>query len=200
MAGLSLIELMVALVLGLIILATLITVFVNSSGARNEIERTSRQIENGRYAIDILTDDLRLAGFFGEMNPATANQTLGIAVPGSLPDPCSTTLPDLRSALYLHLQGYNASNGSLACIPASYKTGTDVLVARRARACAAGVAGCEDAKAAKPYLQVSLCSTESPVTPYVLDPGSVLPTLKLKDCGTSVARRQYMVHIYFNQH
>jgi type IV pilus assembly protein PilW len=197
MSGLSLIELMVAIALGLIILAGLITVFVNSSAARNEVERTGRQIENGRYAVDILTDDLRLAGFFGEMNPITANETFSIPVPSAMPDPCSTTPADWGPALYVHLQGYNASNGSLSCMPASYKAGTDVLVVRRVRACAAGVGGCEAVDADKPYLQVSLCSTESPVTPYVLDLGSVSPTLKLKDCSTLAGQRQYLVNIYF---
>lgn len=204
MAGLSLIELMVAVALGLIILAGLITVFVNSSAARNEIERTSRQIENGRYALEILSDDLRLAGFFGEMNPAVANETLGVGVPGALPDPCSTTVAEWGPALYLHVQGYHNGSGlPLTCTAATNiktnavaTTNPDIVVVRRVRACAAGVAGCEAVDPDKPYLQVSLCATESPVTPYVLDLGAA-SALKLKDCGTDAARRQYLVNIYY---
>ncbi|MBM3343261.1 MAG: prepilin-type N-terminal cleavage/methylation domain-containing protein [Betaproteobacteria bacterium] len=41
--GFSLIELMVAIALGLLILAALTTVFVNASATRSEIDRTSRQ-------------------------------------------------------------------------------------------------------------------------------------------------------------
>ena len=48
-SGLSLIELMVSVTLGLLILSGVLVVFVNASAARNEVERTSRQIENGRF-------------------------------------------------------------------------------------------------------------------------------------------------------
>ena len=70
--GLSLIELMVSVTLGLLILSGVLVVFVNTSAARNEVERTSRQIENGRYASELLTEDLRLAGFYGELNVAAS--------------------------------------------------------------------------------------------------------------------------------
>jgi type IV pilus assembly protein PilW len=63
-SGVSLIELMVSVTLGLLILSGVLIVFVNASAARNEVERTSRQIENGRYASELLSEDLRLAGFF----------------------------------------------------------------------------------------------------------------------------------------
>ena len=71
MAGISLIELMVGITLGLLVLAGLAGVFANSSRSRSDIERASRQIENGRYALQVLTDDIRLAGFYGEFNPNT---------------------------------------------------------------------------------------------------------------------------------
>jgi len=80
-----------------------------------------------------------------------------------------------------------------------YTTGQ---ASRRARACAVGDTGCEPLDNNKPYLQVSLCANEAAVTPYVLNLGSVAPTLKLKGaapgvCGATVAQRQYMVHVYF---
>ena len=84
MAGVSLVELMIAMVLGLMILAGLATIFANSSRTREELERTSRQIENGRYAVDLLSEDLRLAGFYGELSVQAINP------PNALQDPCST--------------------------------------------------------------------------------------------------------------
>ena len=63
-AGISLVELMVSITLGLMILSGVLVVFVNTSAARNEVEKTSRQIENGRYASEVLSEDLRLAGFY----------------------------------------------------------------------------------------------------------------------------------------
>ena len=84
-AGLSLIELMVSITLGLIILSGVLVVFTNTSASRNEIDRTSRQIENGRYASELITEDLRLAGFYGELDVSTVTP-----LPASMPgDPCS---------------------------------------------------------------------------------------------------------------
>lgn len=203
MAGLSLIELMVAVALGLLILTGLVTVFVNSSAARNEVERTSRQIENGRYAVEVLSDDLRLAGFYGELGLDFASASIPpadppISVPAALPDPCSTTVADWAPALYLHVQGYDASNGGLSCMPASYKAGTDVMVVRRVRACAAGVSGCDAAATDKPYLQVSSCAATPAEPPAVLGlQGTAAFNLRQKDCATLAVQRQYFVNIYF---
>ena len=69
--GMSLIELMISITIGMVVMTAVALVFVNTSRARAEVERTSRQIENGRYAIELLSDDLRLAGFYGELNTST---------------------------------------------------------------------------------------------------------------------------------
>lgn len=196
MAGMSLIELMIAVTIGLLLLTGVITVFVNTSAARNEIERTSRQIENGRYAAQILSDDLELAGFYGELDAGT------LPAPPALPDPCSVNPADWIAAIPIHVRGYNASNGSLSCLLAgyNYKAGTDVLVVRRVRSCAAGVAGCEAAVDGRPYIQVSLCTPAIPPLPlpYKLGlRGTVTFDLQIKGCATAAALRQYLVNIYF---
>ena len=192
MAGLSLVELMISVALGLIILAAVTSIFVNTSASRNEIERTSRQIENGRYAVELLSDDLRMAGFFGELNVAT------VAAPGAVPSACATAIADLQAAIPLHLQGYPGGTGAPSCVPA-IKTGTDIAVVRRVRACTAGVAGCPGAVNGRPYLQVSLCDTEAPATPYVLGlEGTATYSLRIRTCGTALAgKRQYLTNIYF---
>ena len=66
LVGFSLIELMLAMTIGLLILAGLTTVFVNSSQSYGELRKTAEQIENGRYAIEYIAQDLRHAGFYGE--------------------------------------------------------------------------------------------------------------------------------------
>jgi type IV pilus assembly protein PilW len=121
-------------------------------------------------------------------------------------------LNDWRPALYLHLQGYH--NGFGLPLPgcaaatniktnADTSTNPDIVVVRRARACAVGEAGCEAVPDNnKPYLHVSLCAIEAATAPYVLNLGSVAPTLRLKGaapgvCGATVAPRQYMTHVYF---
>lgn len=192
MAGLSLVELMIAIALGLLIIAGVISVFVNASGARNEIERTSRQIENGRYALELLTDDLRMAGYYGEFNIAAGT-------PSALPDPCSVTPADWITALPLHLQGYASGSVMPTCLPGTVKSDSPAVVVRRVRGCVAGVAGCDAVAANKGYLQVALCPTEAKVvaTQYVLDLQSAAFPLHLKDCATTAGLREYLTHIYF---
>ena len=194
-AGLSLIELMISIGLGLLILAAVITVFVNASAARNEVERTSRQIENGRYAVELLSDDLRVAGFYGEM-AATTLPAVGVLVDPEH-DPCSINAAHWSKAMNFHVRGFDNGVGVPACVPASLKAGTDVVVVRRVKTCPAGVAGCEAVVADKPYLQVSLCDTEMAANPFVVAMGSGAFPLRLRDCATIAARRQYLVRIYF---
>ena len=189
-AGFSLVELMVSITIGLMLLATLLVVFANASNARGELERSSRQIENGRYAVELLSDDLRIAGYFGEINSGD------LPAPAALPDPCSTAPADWAAAMPVHIQGYDAGAGAPPCVPADLKPNTDILVVRRTKTCIAGVAGCELAVPGKPYVQGTLCNTE--VTPYVVGQfGSTAFPLKRKDCATPAALREYLVNIYF---
>lgn len=189
-AGVTLVELMISLTLGLILLAALLTVFANSSSARSELERTSRQIENGRYAIQLLSDDLRVAGFYGEMNVGS------MPVPAVLPDPCSTDPAVWNTAVPLHLQGYDNGAGAPGCLPISAKLGSDVFVVRRVKTCAAGVGGCEGVAAGKPYLQASLCNTDASQSVLGVEGSAAFP-LRKKDCATAAARREYMVNVYY---
>ncbi len=192
MTGLSLVELLVSIALGLMVLAGVITVFANSSAARNELERASRQIENGRYALELLSGELRMAGFYGELGVGA------LAAPGVMPDPCSTAIADWQTAIPIHLQAYDNGAGAPGCIPASLKAGTDIVVVRRARGCLAGVGSCDAAVAGKPYLQVALCGTELAATPYTLGlQGTAAFSLHQRNCATVAGMREYLVNIYF---
>lgn len=200
-AGLSLIELMISITIGLIILAGVAYVFANTSEARRELERTSRQLENGRFAIDLLSDDLRLAGFVGELNvlSLSAGTVPPTAVPAALPDPCSLDAGDWNSAIHLHLQGYYTGIGApTACLPAGLNilAGTDILVVRRARTCFAGSTGCGTVDNGTPYIQVSLCSSVATTHDIGLQ-GTAAFALKQKDCSTAADKRQYYVTIYY---
>lgn len=194
--GLSLVELMVSITLGLMILSGVLVVFVNTSAARNEVERTSRQIENGRYASELLIEDLRMAGFYGELNVGS------VAAPGVLPaDPCSLTVADWNAWVPVHIQGYDNGAGLAAttCVLGNLKPNTDVIVIRRARTCAAGVAGCEAAVNGKPYVQVSLCATQAVAHKLGLEgtPGLFDRQKKTCDAAAPADKREYLVRIYF---
>ncbi len=200
-AGLSLIELMVSITISLIILTGVAYVFVNTSDARRELERTSRQLENGRFAVEVMQDDLRLAGFFGELNVNSISATTvpAAAVPAAVPDPCSTTASDWHQALHVHVQGYTAGAGAPSgCLIAGLNilAGTDILVVRRTRTCAAGVSGCPAASGSSiPYLVVGMCAAVATTHEIVL--GTAAPTLTKKNCSTAASKRQYYVNIYY---
>ncbi len=144
-SGVSLIEVMVGLTIGLLILTALITLFSNISQSNSEQFKASMQLENGRYAMDLLGNDIRLAGFYGDYGaiPAVAS---GLA---ALPDPCDTTLltegnltdTTTGSPLAFYIQTYTpASLTATASIPtacapwmdsATVAPGSDIVVIRR---------------------------------------------------------------------
>lgn len=66
--GLSLIELMVALAIGVLLVFGLIEVFAASRVAYQMSEGLARVQENGRFAMDYLQRDLRMAGHLGCVN------------------------------------------------------------------------------------------------------------------------------------
>src|SRR5882724_4062244 len=83
-AGMSLVELMVSLAVGLILLAGITTLIGRQSSAREELEKASREIENGRYATQLLRKDIQHAGYYGEYSPVS-----GVATTTVPADPCS---------------------------------------------------------------------------------------------------------------
>jgi len=72
--GLSLVELMIALVIGSILMLGLIQVFSASRAAYQVSEGLARVQENGRFALDYLQRDLRLIGHFGCVNDQSHKQ------------------------------------------------------------------------------------------------------------------------------
>ena len=157
--GFTLIELMVALTLGLLILVVMVTLFANTSAARGEIDKSSRQIENGRFALQTLSDEIRHAGYYGPiLNPP--------GLPLVLPDPCSTATADVQSGLGLPIQGFAppASAAAPACLQtaaAGFRGGTAVVAVRRASAASAPVF-----TAGEFNIQVSGCAGDA--SPFVV--------------------------------
>ena len=78
--GLSLVELMVSLTLGLLVIAAVIYLFLSSKQTYIHTDRMVRMNENGRYALGILSEDLRLVDFWGEA------RTLDIQTDSNLDD------------------------------------------------------------------------------------------------------------------
>jgi len=187
--GLSLIELMIGIVVGLIVLLAMSTVFVNSSSARRELQLSADALENGRYAIDLLTRDLSQTGFLGTL----ASTPAPVLSPAFSPaEVCDQALARWADHLSFHAVGYQ-DGGYPACVPA--KAGTDAVFVQRASTCAVGEANCAAEVASQAYLQVSECGFEYSTTPFVLAAGgggNGVFNLQSKPCnstGFSTKRR-----------
>ncbi len=200
----SLIELMVAIVIGGILLAGLASVFFNSSRAQRELEKTGQLIENGRYAISLLSEDLRHGGYYGQyygLEPA----------PATLPDPCNTsTLHTNTIHMSQPLQGYTAPDtdsrpniSTTSCggllTNDNLSPGSDILVIRRADT--AAVTG--TMTAGNLYLQANSLDMNMYIGAGAAPPvcNTAVPgTCKFPNTpgNTTVAdTRQYHVHVYF---
>jgi len=70
--GLSLIELMVAIVVSSLLMAGTIQLFVNNKQTYRVQEAVSRLQENGRFGIQFLTRDIRMADFWGCVGSVTS--------------------------------------------------------------------------------------------------------------------------------
>lgn len=90
-AGLTLVELMVSITLGLLIVAGLIGLLVNLNRNNDELTKSDRMIESGRIAIQLLESDLVHAGYWGGFIPRfddLINTAIPNDVPNAVPDPC----------------------------------------------------------------------------------------------------------------
>jgi type IV pilus assembly protein PilW len=63
--GVSLIELMIALLVGLLVVGGLLQVYLSSKQGYNAQEQLARMQESGRFAMDLITTDLRRSGYWG---------------------------------------------------------------------------------------------------------------------------------------
>lgn len=203
--GFSIIELMISVALGLIILAALTTFFVQTSANRHEMERNTRQIENGRFAIDTVRDDVALAGFYADLAPG--------AVPTWITnDACPANMAALGFALApaytapVPIFGYAlGASAPAGCVP-NIRAGTDVLVVRRFNSEQVALAA---AQATTPsgypsnsqwYIQISECTGDEvtfPGQPFVVAAGSGVFPLHKINCTTIADLWRLREQVYY---
>ncbi|MBE0472944.1 PilW family protein [Rhodoferax sp.] len=185
-AGFTLVELMVSMAIGLLIVLALITLLINVNRNNSEMTKTNRQIENGRFAIQLLQNDLIHAGFWGPLRPAT---------PSAMPAPCPISWND-ANILGIPVFGFNSSTITANC-PAftGVQVNSDVLVVRHADTCEVGSTVCDGGTDTGPHIQVSNCSTTPSEEAYVIDSASF--PLRDKDCTAIAARRKLISNIYY---
>lgn len=141
-AGVSLVELMVALVLGLFLIFGAVTIYSKSRTTYRTTEAVARLQETARYAFDAIEPDVRMASYWGLasrpdyiVNRAGPDDDL----PADLTD-AATEIDACGANWAINLQEYIAGvNGAdavawpLACdaFRDDWREGTDVLVVRR---------------------------------------------------------------------
>lgn len=129
-AGLSLIELMISITLGLVLMAGVVQMFISSKSVFTTQQSMSRIQETGRLAIEFLSRDIRMAGFYGCFRPniADANRRL---------QNDTLVINSLYGNFGEAIRGY-ASRSNLTAVERGYLTGgaiqadTNVLVVRSA--------------------------------------------------------------------
>lgn len=130
--GLSLIELMISITIGLILMTGVVQLFISSKSTFYTQQAVSRIQETGRLAVNFMARDIRMAGYMGCSSRATGENTLinGLDVNESSP-----------GHLYnfkVGMQGYTAANHPLGS-DVEVKANTDVLVVRHAGGNALGI-------------------------------------------------------------
>jgi prepilin-type N-terminal cleavage/methylation domain-containing protein len=167
-AGFTLIELMIAMTISLVMLVALVSIFANISRSNAEMAKTNSLIENGRFAMQLLEQDLVHAGYWGGYLPQFDDlSATGVPgdVPVAVPDPCvpyANWDSDYRSSLLgIAVQSYETLPAGAGCLtPLTARPGTDVLAVRHAETCVPGVGNCAADVANQLYLQTSFCAAE----------------------------------------
>ncbi|MFC7515895.1 PilW family protein [Herbaspirillum sp. GCM10030257] len=195
--GLSLVELMIAITLGLVLVAGVTTLISQQSSTSRELNNTSRQIENGRYAIQVLRDDIELAGYYGAYFNIALDFPVASAA-ATLPDPCATSVTELDAALPVAIQGYDSPTtvptALAACLAdANHLSGTDILVIRRTDIAAIPKA---DAVAGGVYIQAGLDTSKVFKRQVGSGTDTSVFTLKKMD-ETAADLHSFVVDIYY---
>lgn len=134
-AGFTIIEMMIAMTVGLFIVGALIIVVTGSSATSATRERASALQTNGRYAMEQIKRDLLHAGYLGISSLFSPDQAVTVGNPGppaiaaiSVTNACSTTDVGRLSQRIWGAEGSNPF--SATCIPAANYARGDVLVIR----------------------------------------------------------------------
>jgi prepilin-type N-terminal cleavage/methylation domain-containing protein len=167
-AGFTLIELMISMTISVLMLTAMVGSLVSTSRNNVEMQKTNGLIENGRFTLQLLQNDLVHAGFWGGYVPQFDDLSFPAApsdVPTVVPDLCQPYAnwnSPYRSALVgIAVQSAEALPAGLGCIaPLSQRPGTDVLAVRHVETCVPGEGTCEADVAGRLYFQSSRCKAE----------------------------------------
>lgn len=135
--GLTLVEIMVAMVVSLILLGGVIQIFVSSKTTYRTDNGLARMQENGRFALSFLTKDVRMAGYFGCLSKDMKITNTVNHAPNDL-------LYDFQQGIF----GYDGTSNLPSLISSlNPVSGSDIIVVKRA--------GGDAMQLDKPYMNTS---------------------------------------------
>ena len=167
-AGLTLVELMVAMTISLLVLMTLVNVYVNLARANDEMAKSNSLIDSGRSAIQILQNDLVHAGYWAGFVPQFDDLTYGnipADVPTSIPNAClahaAWTSEYKTNLIGIPVQSSDVLPTGTGCLSfPSQRAGTDVILVRHVETCVPGSLNCDADMAGRLYMQTGTCAAE----------------------------------------
>lgn len=127
--GLTMVELLVALLIGIFVIASAAALFVAAKRSYTDVERSGRMAENARFALQTVAMDLRHAGFFGESAPP------GIDLDDALDDvdgDCSGRAAAYDVDNYVFVARSDVDGEAIGCIDDAVP-GSDVLIIKGVR-------------------------------------------------------------------
>ena len=118
--GISLVELMISITIGLILMTGVVQLFLSSRTTFSTQQALARVQESGRLAMEFLSEDIRMAGYMGCMSRnMNFTNTLNNA-------------SELDYNFEIGVEGQDNYSAAVAGYPADIVAGTDVLVVRGA--------------------------------------------------------------------
>ncbi|MFA5939419.1 MAG: PilW family protein [Sinimarinibacterium sp.] len=142
--GFTLIELMIAMVLGLVVIAAIGSLFLSSSRSFREDEQVSRTQDDLRFALAQISQDAEMAGFWSPLfNPSLINLDDSLLAldpgddcgpPTAAPGPAALWSFGALNPPIAYLDNATAAqaNAAFPCIdPAEFQPDTDVIAIKR---------------------------------------------------------------------
>lgn len=125
--GFTLVELMVAITIGLIIMAAVSTLFVSSKQTYTATDQLARLQENARFAMQFMMSDLRLGGYYGCLDDVSSDNVHTVVNSTSL----------TYSVTQAAIEGLENATGAwkpsgITSIPTGMLAGTDAVLIRMA--------------------------------------------------------------------
>jgi len=147
MRGLSLVELMVATTIGLLLTSAIVGLFASSKRAHTDSMDRGIMYENGRYAISVLSNELRLTEFWGATRAADIINSAGL---NAIVNDCSGNAAgyNINNSLW----GVTAATATITTCITDAKAGTDAFVIKHVAATPTAVASLD---ATKTYLMTN---------------------------------------------